>query len=573
MGRNLKISLFFIFLLFFTPIFSLFLVEIYLNRDNSYNFISSRESFNNEKYDFIEEEVGDKGTVFSNKRVKFVVGGAENEVWSRDSYFIESIRWQNYQEANFNERYLSDFYKFKRDELFLKNRAGSKEGFENFRVKVNTLPLDNNKESILIIGDSFVAGQNFIDENRIWYKIFVEKINDLYKDNYFNVISAGRNGWGFYDYVLHASNLIKNINFDYLVIGFLPNDYENTDIGILRDGFSNNNGYEYINCINGREGFSNIVLKLYSIFPKSSRAIIMRYCEKYFNINWVGDYDYNDRFDLFKDSLMYLKEFSRKNGFEVIFMPLNPMENSGIVRDDKIYNLISDIGFDIIPSYFSDNIIKERDKRGWVNPIDWHPSVSLSYAYGEDIYNYFVKRFNILESNGSNSNNKEANKFNYSKEFELYNYISSIKPFDLNFKFGKNEIRIDNIGKDMYGTTSGYYNFLPMGENVNFRDKIYPKQSALCAKINRAHLEVAFNDKFINNRFLLITNRHKSNSIIVGSKSYSGGEEIYNEGYKLFPGESVTLEVKGGLILANIKDGCELAKEIKLDEFDVSIKV
>lgn len=581
MHRNQKIAIMFkitpifIFCFVLIPILSLFLMEVYLNKVEKDNFRSSKENFANKEVNILEKGSFDKDLIISDKIVRFRIDSdVSNEVWSRESYFIESLRAGDYNLSNFHENYLSDFYGYNNDNLFLENKGMTEVKVDSFKIKANTLPLDRTKKSILVIGDSFVAGQNSIDENRIFYKIFADKIKDLHKDNYFNIISAGRNGWGFYDYVLNASNIVENIDIDYLVVGFLPNDSRNTAIAILRGnhgGNLGNDGLHYINCINGREWLSKLFLKSYIYFPKSSRVIIMRYCDKYLKVSG-GDIllDNEKSIGIFKESLLNLKNFSKKNGFEVIFMPLNPMENSGIIRDDSLYELISDAGFDIIPSKNSDLIVKEKNKSGWVNPIDWHPSVGLSYAYAMDMYQYFLDRFKI-EDNGDNSKKD----FIYGKGYEMLNYISSIKPKDLNFIFSSNEIRLDNISKDMLFTTKGYYQFLGIAENEKFKDKIYPPQSALCAKINRAHIELAFNQGFINyNNSFTVKNNHKDNSIIVAPKGYSSsGEDLYSEGYLLLPGEYVSLKNQGNLIVASEKVGCAVEEEIKLPELDISIKV
>lgn len=569
-----KVTSIFLFFSLFTPIIALSLMEFYLSKESNKKFISSNVDNSARDTKPLEDEISGSESAKSDRFINFAYNEKlSDEVWSRESYFVESLRGRESNLHKFNESYISDFYNLNKDDLFLKNRGDSNEVSDSFKIKVNTLPLNKNKKSILVVGDSFVAGQNFIDENRIFYKIFAEKIKELHQDDYFNVISAGRNGWGFYDYVLNASNLATQIDIDYLVIGFLPNDANNSDIGILRGEWkskSGNSGFEYLNCINGNDLFGKLLLKSYNYFPKSSRAVILRYCDKYLSVNGVGtELGRGEGRKLFKSSLFNLRKFSEKNGFEVIFMPLNPMENSGIVRDRSVYELISEIGFEIIPSKSSDIIVKEKSKIGWVNPIDWHPSVNLSYAYGIDMYNYFVNRFNI-----EGKYKGEFETFRYSREFELFNYINSIKPFDLNYKFGDNEIRLDNVGLDMFATTFGYYQYLPSVENEKLRDKIYPAQSALCAKINRAHIEMAFNKSFINlyNSFT-VKNNHKVNSIIVATKGYNiSGEDIYNEGYLLLPGEYVSLKNQGNLIVASEKEGCAVEEEIKLPEFDISIK-
>jgi hypothetical protein len=541
---------------------------MYFSKENKILFKGSNIDDSNRDVRPLESREVARDSVISNKIVKIVNDAyISEEVWARESYFIESL-WKGFNLASYSLGYLSDFYKLNTGDLFLKNRGEGKRDYDIFKIKANTLPLERKKENILVVGDSFVAGFNTIDDNRIFHQIFVDKVREYYGDDYFNVVSAGGAGWGFYDYVLNAINLIKYIDTDYLVIGFLPNDADNADISILRGRY--NNGLEYINCINGREWFSKLFLISYNKFPNSSREIIKRYCDRYLKINDINrTLDREEGMSLFKESLLNLKNFSKKNGFEVIFMPLNPMENSGITRDESIYELISESGFDIISSKNSDLIVREKNKKGWVNPVDWHPSVGLSYAYAMDMYRYFVDRFGI-EENGADSKKD----YIYGKGYEMLNYISLIKPNDFNYKFANKEIKIDNIGRNMFSTNLVYHELLPSLESFKFKDKIYPPQSALCAKINRTHIEMAFNKSFIKiNNLVTVKNNHKINSIIVATKGYStSGEDIYNEGYLLLPGEYVSLKNQGNLIVASEKEGCAVEEEIKLPEFDISIK-
>jgi hypothetical protein len=542
---------------------------MYFSKENKNLFKGSNIGDINRDVTPLESREVARDSVISNKIVKIVNDASiSDEVWARESYFIESL-WKGFNLASYSLGYLSDFYKLNTGDLFLKNRGERKRDYDIFKIKANTLPLERKKESILVVGDSFVAGFNTIDDNRIFHQIFVDKVREYYGDDYFNVVSAGGAGWGFYDYVLNAINLIKYIDTDYLVIGFLPNDADNADISILRGRY--NNGLEYINCINGREWFSKLFLMSYNNFPNSSREIIKRYCDKYLKINDSNrTLDREEGKSLFKESLLNLKNFSKKNGFEVIFMPLNPMENSGITRDESIYELISEAGFDIISSKNSDLIVREKNKKGWVNPVDWHPSVGLSYAYAMDMYRYFVDRFGI-EENGADSKKD----YIFGKGHEMLNYISLIKPNDFNYKFANKEIKIDNIGRNMFSTNLVYHELLPSLESIKFKDKIYPPQSALCAKINRTHIELAFNKSFIKiNNLFTVKNNHKINSIIVAIKGYStSGEDIYNEGYLLLPGEYVSLKSQGNLIVASEKEGCALEDEVELPEFDISIKL
>ena len=183
MARNSRKALLFklipIYICFFLlfPIIALFLMEIYLNKVEKDSFYSYKSNVINEGVITNESESFDKDSIISNKGVMFNTDEeVSEEVWSRESYFIELLRMRDFHLSNFHESYISDFYGFKKDNLFLKNRGGAKEEVDSFKIKASTLPLDKNKESIFVIGDSVVAGQNSIDENQIRFDMAIAMI-------------------------------------------------------------------------------------------------------------------------------------------------------------------------------------------------------------------------------------------------------------------------------------------------------------------------------------------------------------------------------------------------------------
>jgi hypothetical protein len=71
-----------------------------------------------------------------------------------------------------------------------------------------------------------------------------------------------------------------------------------------------------------------------------------------------------------------------------------------------------------------------------------------------------------------------------------------------------------------------------------------------------------------------VENIDNLNSIVVTTKDYTlKGEEIINDGYLLKPGEYINLVVTGSFIIANVSEGCQLDREIKMDKFDIKVSI
>jgi len=578
--RVIKLFLLFIFIVFLSILVFLFSYELYLNYENNNKF-KGKVDF--KKYSSLKDNVNNfsndlvaGGSKISNTRVKFNLDVSDVEIWSRESFFTELIRNNERGEGILpTNKNLFDYFNVNEENLYIKkinNNSNTENVSDFFRYTLNTLPFNPKLKNILIVGDSFVAGQNIVDENKVWHQIFADKIKERYKDNYFNIISAGRNGWGFYEYLTNAKNIYNFYKYDYLVIGFLPNDYQHFGVSSLVEKDFMNIKPNYINCINGGEKGSQYLLKLYKFFPKTINKFILTYCNKYLFLDSSNERFWQDeQLQIFKNALENLKYQSKVNNFEVVFMQLNPPQNSGIKKAEHLeaYKLISDAGFVIIDDKNSADITKRNDLSGWVNPADWHPSSELSHRYAEDIYNYFVSRFNI--SNVEGKIIKSTDK--YGGDLSIYNYFSYIRPFYFNYEVGDQFVRINNLNikADRYSSREGYNKNLG-NANYDFTNKIYPNQSALCAKINRPHFELGLNNKVLESYNVRVENIDMLESIVIASKDYTqNGEEIINDGYLLKPGEYVNLVIKGSLLIANVSEGCELDSEIKLDKFDIKV--
>lgn len=529
-----------------------------------------------------------ENNITSDEYIIFDEPNNNDDVWARESVFINS---DYLGKAIPSVPTLFNFYN-----KYFK--------IEDFLIRANTKNLRFDNDTILIIGDSFVAGHNVLDYNTEWHNIFSEKINKLTKGGKYNIISVGRAGWNFYDYAYHAENLYKNIKFKYLVFGFLPNDFYNYNISILNNPNGKwktadwRGGYKYVNCLSGGPIIIKYLSLFEKIFPRTSKELIKLYCSKYLKlVDEDKEITEKEQIDVFKRTLNNLKKHSKSNKYKIIFMPLNPTINrsnygfkSPLLNDyilgefafkdsgdEEITKIIMNAGFDIVTPHKSNKIAFRDDKSGWINPIDWHPSIILSYAYGDDLYNHFLKNY-IIKTNFDNI----YKPYQFPANFDLYNYLSYMKPSDFYFNFSKfsndtkkKYITIDNLGKSesMLGTTKSDYN-LAENPNSDLISKEYPPQSSLCAKINRPHAEFAFNKDYFNNIEIKIINNHPKNKIIVGSKSYnSEGYESYSKGFILKPNENIKLVIGDTLIIASLESGCPLDKPISLPEFDLFLEI
>lgn len=571
MRKAIKLPLFIISFLLLIIFISFSISEIRLSS------IEGKPKVNDEKLEQTYSKINEiyppnqDGDLTSNKSINFDKPSENEVVWARESIFLKANEESISLKLPMYDDIINKFYK--------KNQ--SREG-DYYKLIVNTKNLSYSNDTVLIIGDSFVGGHGIFDDNTNWPLIFSDKINSITKGKQFNIISVGEGGWDIYDYIHYADKLYNLFKYKYLIISFLPNDHMNYNISVLKQKNSNiNDGYKYIKCMTG----DLIMIKFLSIFdnlfPRTVKESVKLYCSKYLKLS-------DDQIEVFEKTLYNLKIDSEINNYKVIFMPLYPsldvdiyMTNPNLIPDSKGNNYLTEIirkvGFDIVSPDTSIKIASKKDKYGWVNPIDWHPSVILSHAYANDLFNYFDRNSFLISAY-----NDTLNTYKFSEKLGIYNYFSSIKPFDFFFKFtkfsddkSKKYININNLGisDGMLATRKSYRN-LTDDPNSKLTGKDFPPQSSLCAKINRPHAEISFNKDHFNNFEVKIINDHPANQIIVGSKSYDlYGNEYYSRGYILKPNEDVKLVINGTLIIASLESGCPVDKPIKLPELDITLEI
>jgi hypothetical protein len=523
---------------------------------------------------------GENATSVFNKAFK--ISSEEDKIWDRESAFIENAKRhsKNYSKNprvlgsnNIELESIGLHYQpwFNYDTYFKKkvytDISGSVEKhIDNYKVFLNSSTLNSSRENILIIGDSFVAGQNVIDDKMIWHNIFAKKINNHSGTDFFNIISVGRNGWNFYDYRDNIFELSKVLPLDYVIIGYLPNDYEPINANIT-----------YVNCINGNYKMANIIKSISIFFDEVSSEILKRYCEKVLYTienekTKMTSYSSKTREKdalLFFNTITDLYNHGRKNGYEVIIMPLLPYENSGVnlnmkvggskIKDSNdILLSIPNYGIDVVEVNKSKALSKRNDKSGWVNHLDWHPSNLLAEAYADDLFEYINKRFDLPLKNTDWKVDE--------KIFE------PIRPFDLNIiEIDKNTFTVNSQAK-LYGSTISYTNsFTPD------KQKIYPPQSVLCAGIGRPYLEFRVKERENKNPVsLTIYNSSKKRDLVFAKKGFNSQEgDFFREGILVKAGERLNLvynQDEINLVVASSENGCSPEKEIALNDFEFTVK-
>ena len=512
----------------------------------------------------------------------FNISSEEDKVWDRESAFIENAK-RHSKSFSKNPRVLGSnnielesiglHYQpwFNYDTYFKKKvytgfSGNVEKHIDHYKVFLNSSTLNSSRENILIIGDSFVAGQNVTDDEMIWHNIFAKKINNYSGTDFFNIISVGRNGWNFYDYRDNIFELSKVLPLNYVIIGYLPNDYEPINANIT-----------YVNCINGNYKMASVIKSISIFFDEVSSEILKRYCEKIlFTLEnektKMTSYNSKTRE---KDALLFfstitdLYNHGRKNGYEVIIMPLLPYENSGVnlnmhvggskIKDSNdILLSIPKYGIEVVEVNKSKAFSKRNDKSGWVNHLDWHPSNLLAEAYADDLFEYINKRFDLPLKNTDNKVDE--------KIFE------PIRPFDLNIiEIDKNTFTVNSEAK-LYGSTISYANsFTPD------KQKIYPPQSVLCAGIGRPYLEFRVKERENKNPIsLTIYNSSKKSDLVFAKKGFKTQEgDFFTEGVLVKAGERLNLyynQDETNLIVASPENGCDPEKEIALTDFEFTLK-
>ena len=512
----------------------------------------------------------------------FKISSEEDRVWDRESAFIETAK-RNSKSFSKNPRVVASnnnelesiglHYQpwFNYDTYFKKkvvtDISGSVEEYiDNYKVFLNSSTLISSRENILIIGDSFVAGQNVIDDDMIWHNIFAKKIMNNSGTDFFNIISVGRGGWNFYDYRDNIFELSKVLPLDYVIIGYLPNDYEAVDANI-----------SYVNCINGNYKMASVIKNISIFFDKVSNEILKRYCEK---VLYLIDNEKTKKTSyssktreknaiLFFNTIVDLYNHSRKNGYEVIIMPLLPYENSGVnlnmnvggskIKDsNEILLSIPNYGIEVVEVNKSKALSKRNDKSGWVNHLDWHPSNLLSQAYADDLFEYINKRFDLPVKNTDNKVND--------KIFEL------IRPFDLNIiTIDKNTFLVNSEAK-LYESTTSYGNIF-----ISDKQKIYPPQSVLCAGLGRAYIEFRVKERENKNPIsLTIYNSSKKSDLVFAKKGFNTQEgDFFRAGILVKAGERLNFDYnqdETNLVVASTENGCTTEKEIALTDFEFTVK-
>jgi lysophospholipase L1-like esterase len=102
-------------------------------------------------------------------------------------------------------------------------------GFRNYSTSEKELG-----ETFLVIGDSFVADP-YSGNEEMWYSQMIKSLKEQNKKNY-TVYGAGGGGYGTLQEYLLLKRIIENKKFDYYILQFCSNDFNNNNYSIEKKG-------------------------------------------------------------------------------------------------------------------------------------------------------------------------------------------------------------------------------------------------------------------------------------------------------------------------------------------------
>ena len=139
--------------------------------------------------------------------------------------------------------------------LNISNKKNTFDGWYNENIKINQMNIDKlqnkywgdnpiwlhegesiedkdpNKKRILIVGDSYIWGDGYSNANHMWWQQFKHLLKEKgYGD--VEVIAAGFGGYSTkkqFENIIKNEKIIKKINPDLIIIGFVNNDPEFRD--------------------------------------------------------------------------------------------------------------------------------------------------------------------------------------------------------------------------------------------------------------------------------------------------------------------------------------------------------
>lgn len=260
--------------------------------------------------------------------------------------------------------------------------------------------------TLLVLGDSFTASP-YASNDQMWYSIFTKLLERKIKKE-ISIIAGGQGGWGTYQNLLLAKNLLKKVDPDIFILQFCSNDYANN----LYEWESTSSVYhQYLNRpyaeFKNNEVISfranGVKATLYRTFVNNSRVLskTSSLLENYFSANpdiynpKISEKKLNEYISKsLKITSILLKNISEVIGDRPKFM-VNCFENNHLSLRGKWKQLAHEAGFLILeqPSLFVEKIQRKDEPNlfHYLNQDGGHLSDTGNGLFGEILFKEFVE--------------------------------------------------------------------------------------------------------------------------------------------------------------------------------------
>lgn len=325
------------------------------------------------------------------------------ELKHRDKFVeVDTSEWTCESEQRVLYHFLDDKYRRTNDE---------KTNFLIQPINLNVPEKNKNEKRILVIGDSFIFGVGNTNVNYTWWKQLNLRIKEAgYSD--VNVYAAGYYGYNTkqqLEKILNNEKLIKNINPDLIIMGYVPNDPDIYD----------ENGNVVIKAEGDLIPEENKIYKenpiLYYEFIDRLWALGEDEYDKLLEIGeTLGAYRWDAR-------LLYLVQDERLEDYKKILVDVdkklneynipyfyaftNNFDNALVERaNEVVYNELKKMSIDAYyEEYDSSRLLKminsEDDTKLTVNSCDNHPGIVWTYDYSRNIFDILKKNYSFIFEN------------------------------------------------------------------------------------------------------------------------------------------------------------------------------
>jgi len=402
-----------------------------------------------------------------------------------------------------------------------------------------------NRINILVLADSFGAGDGLLNTDETWVRELESQLNSI--DDRFSFTLVAASGSGYYDYLQWIERgLVDKIKPDIVIISFFENDFDFIDSGVMR---SNSNLYSqidnkisyYIKCFEKDDTiFTRSASFFSSIFPNLYRYLKFLSCgDSYSNYDTDKNVNYDEVF----------KSYQRID--ELVNVPLFFYDIN--YRDTLIRS-----------NFIKDNLIKNGFK--FLNNNDNLPEYISSICGGKELCESLIaSKFNF---HYSYMFNKKMISISIDESYDLL--VNSVRKLGRSDFTTNNNLVSDYLprsvsieDKGVEGARVGFLNFntikpiLNEDEYDSYLRNFYPY---LCTKLGRPFQIINLNRYLTDNKSFEVVFEKVNNVLHIGTLGYdSNGVEIISDFSKVFSGSKINFigsESIRSLILISNDKGC-----------------